>query len=277
MIRYFGLSILLAFSSLTLAEDYAPNWQTNGSLVAVARANPNALMFQASRNKKYSYSFSEALNVEDGYIQFGAVGRVSPASISAGGNIEWLPLAVLQFKLESEVIRYFGNFSNVLTFNNLSDDYSDEARLDLEDEARSSTVIHHKGDAILRAKVKSIVGRYVYTKEYFDFNSLGNGQFIYEPGYDLLMENKSYITTEKVEFFYDASESSDKPRLLGLFHENNEADSTNIELSKLGVQGFWSTELANEDVILLGQFGQHLKSRYREDEVFVTLGLVKRF
>lgn len=277
MIRYLGLSILLFSSSFSLAGAYTPHWQSNGSLVGVARGNSDALMFQASHNNKYSYSFNDAFNVEDGYIQFGAVGRVSPASISAGGNIEWLPLAILQFKLESEMIRYFGNFSNILTFDNLSDDYSDEARLDLEDDARSSTVIHHKGDAILRAKVKSIVGRYVYTKEYFDFDLSGGGEFIYEPGYDLLMENTSYITTQKVEFFYDASPSSAKPRLIGLFHETNEADSTNIELAKLGLQGFWSTELANEDVILLGQFGQHLKSRYREDEVFVTLGLVKRY
>lgn len=265
---------ILLSSPAAFSSEYVPHWQTNGSLVGVARGNSDALMFQGSYNKKYSYSFNESFNVEDGYIQFGTVGRVSPASVSAGGNIEWLPMAVLQFKLESELIQYFGNFSNVLTFENLTDNYSDDARADLEDDAQASTVIHHKGDAILRAKLKSVVGRYVYSKEYFDFDV--DGTYIYEPGYDLLMENQSYITTKKLEFFYDASNDSSRPKLIGLFHESNEADSTNMELTKVGVQSLWSSKLASEEVLLLGQFGQHLKSRYREDEVFLTIGIIKR-
>ena len=274
LLRWISICAWL-FLSLPSYGEYQPSWSNDKKLVLVGRLNPRALMIQGSWDKKYSYSFNDELGIEDGYFQYGAVSRLSPASAGVGGTIEWLPLVFLQLTAETEVVRYFGNFSNVLTFNTISDDYSDDARNDLEDQAQSSTLIHHKLDAVLRGKVGSIIGRYVYSSEYFDFDV--NGNLVYEPGYDLLMENKSYINTHKFEFFYEFPSAEGETKLLGVFHESNKADSTKLENTKLGLQTLWSDKLGSDPIKWLGQFGQHLKSRYRKDEYFVTVGLIKSF
>ena len=268
------LGVLWVLASQAFAE-FEPYWSTDKKWVLVGRLNPDALMVQGSWDRQYAYSYHPELSMVDGYLQYGAITRLSPASFSIGGNLEWLPLPILQLKAESEVIRYFGNFSNVLTFDAVTDDYSDEARDQLEDEAQSSTVFHHKVDAILRAKIGSIIGRYVYTSEWFDFDV--EGTLIYEPGYDLLMENAAQIDTQKLEVFYQFPSLESEKKLLGVFHETNESLSVNMKNTKIGMQSLWSDQVYGEQIKWLWQFGQHLTSKYREDEFFVTVGIIKGF
>jgi len=235
------------------------------------------LMLEVAKGERLNYHYSEQLDMIDGFVEYAGAVRVSPASSSVVFKGQWLPLAVLKFNGEAEYGRYFGNFSNVLLFDDANADYSDQARKDLEDGAQAAWFSRYKFEAVLRARLGPVVGRYVASSEYFDFDVDDQGQFIYEPSYDLLIKNRDTVEVTKWELFYALPSVAAGKRLIGIFHETNDATSSETRQKKLGFQSLWGQNTYGHDVLWVAQLAYHTESRYREDEWMGTLGLIKPF
>ncbi len=275
MIQTVLLSLLMLLALPSYASEYQPHWENKGAFLAITRSNPDILLFAAGGARKLSYSFDDELGIESGYIQFGSSVAISPATKGISLNLEWLPLAFLQFKNQTDYTHFNGEYSNILTFDSADDNFSDKAREDREDDAQSGVLVHNKFDAQLRGKIGDIVGLYTRSIDHYDFDV--EGELVYEAGYDLLVENDGDIETVKWQFFYDFKSEPDRKKLIGVFHELNDSVSAGIKQRKQGVEMVWPFSFDSGEYTMMSQLGVHIDSVNREGEYFATFVLIKPF
>jgi len=252
-------------------------WHDQARGLLISRLNPDVLILEMAKGERLDYHYSTALDMVDGSFEYAGAVRLSPASGSALLKLQWLPVAFFKLNSEAEWGRYYGNFSNVLLFDGADADYSDERRETLEDDAQAAWFSRYKLEGVLRAKVGPVVARYSAAQEYFDYDVNDQGRFIYEPSYDLLIQNQDTVDISKLELFYAFPSVAAGKRLVGLFFESNESDSANIQQEKLGLQSLWGQRTFEHDVLWVGQLAKHIDSRYRENEWMLTLGIIKPF
>lgn len=235
--------------------------------------NPLGLSASLKGYQRHIYNRSDNILWDGLYYQYGAQGSVTPAYGKMGLHLEWMPIALVQLRIQSERYFFSGSFGSLLEFpanNSPFDDDDIEAR---EGEERADTGSRNMFSLILRAKLATFVIRNVTELARYEFP--GNGPYFLEREYELLMAKQEELFANQLYLFYDGSDAAGT-LYLGPYHDYVRLAESGQHRERVGLTVFREYQKA------LGSFqsprwylqmGRYLQEPNRDGEYYLVAGV----
>ena len=201
-----ALLVLSAFASPAMAEEgnEAAAWRPPQHRLlyrnlTVGRINP--LGFQDGLELTYRYRLmdSDSILFRDSFVGLGATAMLTPAFTRLGLVAQAQPLAILYLEAKWQFAGWYGNFDNLQTYDDPTDDFSDAARGASEGGATIGWELDLTAE--LRLKVGPLVVRsrltFIHT-EMTPPQRPGDTHY-YDPLYDLLMPTSGWALTNDAD------------------------------------------------------------------------------
>lgn len=248
-------------------------WVTSVDLAA--GDNPTTLALLAETRYRHIYH-QDSFPLWDGlYRQGGFQINVTPAFGRIGAHAEWLPIAILQLRLQYDRYHFFGQYGSQLSYG-----AGDEPFGDKEIETRKGEEKTGTGNRILfQPTLQMKFGRYIVRNriDYAVYTFSGKGPFYHEWEYDTLLKTSDNLFANQLMFFYEfISKSNGKRLLFGPYHEYVRASHAKLVRTRMGANLYYSPMakyLGFNQPRIWAQAGWNLRDRNRDDEFFFVTGI----
>ena len=249
--------------------------RTTASVDTAARIAPSGIMLFAGVVRRWSVDDGDSVLLRGRYLEVGGAIGVNPAYSQGSLHVEWVPLAVLQLRVQYDLYGFFGANGALLQFPSASSRFGD-------DEIKVAKGSEHTGlghrvlvSPVLRLRAGRVVLRSQTDVAWFALSS-SDGWF-YEWEYDTLVAHSDLVVSNRtallVELWRGAGEST---LLAGPAYEVTHAMEADITRQRAEGVVFWSP------VEKLGAFsrprlfmvaGVDLVDRNRRHDPFAIVGL----
>ena len=237
--------------------------------------NPATLALLAETRYRHIYRRDSSPLWNGLYTQGGFQLSVTPAFGRIGAHIEWLPIAILQLRLQYDRYHFFGQYGSLLSYGS-----GDVAFGDDEIEARKGEEKTGTGDRILfQPTLQMKFGPYIIRNriDYAAYSFSGEGPFYHEWEYDTLLMTNDHLFANQLMFYYEfISKSDGEHLLLGPFHEYVRASHAKLVRTRVGANLYYAPAakyFGFNQPRIWGQAGWNLKDRNRDDELFFVIGI----
>ena len=148
--------------------------------------NPLGIQVIASLDRRYVYDIDEQRHIEWSYVQAGLQAMVSPAIASGGVHMDWTPAAVLNLRLQADVIGYYGIMGALRQFDDRPKHFDADRNADsLPGHDRTGAAFRVMLQPTLALQVSKVILRDQCNVSLYQF--VGSGRFFYDYENDTLM------------------------------------------------------------------------------------------
>lgn len=265
-------SIVLSAEKETTMK-LADEWVT--SVDIAAGDNPATVGLLAETHYRHIYRRDSSPLWDGLYTQGGLQLSMTPAFGKIGAHIEWLPIGILQLRLQYDHYRFFGQHGSRLSYGS-----GDEAFGDKEIEARKGEEETGTGNRVLlQPTLQMKFGRYIVRDriDYAAYTFSGEGPFYHEWEYDTLLSTSDHLFANQLMIFYEfIPRSNGKYLLFGPYHEYVRASHAKLVRRRIGANLYYepaSEYLGFNQPRIWAQAGRNLQDRNRDDELFFVVGI----
>ena len=240
-----------------------------------AAYNPAAVAIKARAFTQYTYHRSRSPLWNDLYVQAGVQNLTNPAFISAGGHIEWMPIAIFKLRAQYDHLFFNGAFGSLLDFATAGEAYGDE----VQSQRRGSEVTGHANRFSVHPTLRAKAGRFIFRNaaNFYRLYFPEGGPFYLDKEYDILVGQVDTLVSNKLFLMYDWGEPRLKQQKLGgLYYEYTHSDKAKLTRQRLGVIWFQSP-FANYAFLdrprwyILSAY--NLTDRNRGQSIYLALGI----
>lgn len=248
------------------------NWGV--SLDLGAGKNPDTLIFVGELRYRNIYRRDKSPLWDGLYTQGGFQLRVSPAFGKAGVHVEWLPIAILQLRLQYDRYAFFAKHGSLLAYASGDEPFDDdviEARRGEEKVGAADRILFQP---TLRLKLGHWLVRNKTDFALFEFS--GKGPYYHERGYDTLLKINDRLLYNQLMLLYEFIHNEEgKTLLFGPFHEYLQTSHAGLERSLVGLSVYFVPRekyRSFKTPRFWLQAGQYLQDRNRDNEFYFLAG-----
>jgi len=249
--------------------------RTTAYVDTVARVSPSGVMLFAGVLRRWNVADGDGVLFHGRYLELGGAIGVNPAYSQASAHLEWVPIAVLQLRLQYDLYGFFGANGALLQFPSASSRFGND---EIKAAGGSETTgLGHRVlvSPVLRLRAGPVVLRSQTDVAWFRLSS-SDGWF-YEWEYDTLVAHSDFVVSNRsavlLELWHGAGEAT---LLAGPAYEITHAFDAAITRQRAEGVVFWSPvdtlgAFARPRVFAVG--GVDLMDRNRRHDPFVILGV----
>ncbi len=268
IIAIISLSILMSQSTMAL------NNETNlAEIDLVGLYNPLGLSLASKVYWRNEYR-QDASPLWDGlYYQAGAQLRFTPAYSQAGLHIEWLPVAVIQLKLQYDRLYFSGDFGSLLSFSSADQPFDDNDLEAREGEEVSTYASRMAIGVTLQARVNKFIVRNILEQINYEFP--GNGPFYLEREFELLLATDDQLLSNQLYLLVE-NKNEHRDQYIGPYHDYVHVDKSGLTRERLGLtwlQQYKRSIAGLQEPRWYIQAGYYLQDPNRKDELYFILGI----
>lgn len=251
--------------------------QNDASLDLALGLNPKTLALLGEVRHRHIYHESNSLLWDKLYLQQGLQFTLSPAFANAGAHLEWLPIAVLQLRLQYDRYHFFGRHGSLLRYSSGSEAFGDDEIEARQGEEKSGNAGRLLFQPILRAQIGGFIFRNKTDVALFDFS--GPGPYYHEWEYDTLLKTHDRLVRNQTLLLYETRYRG-KTLLLGPLYEHMRSFHAGLKRKRLALSGYliYQNPLHGlQQPRLWLQLGRYLTDRNREGEYYLLSGVGANF
>ena len=201
--------------------------------------NPTTLALLAETRYRHIYRRDSSPFWDGLYAQGGFQLGMTPVFGRIGAHIEWLPIAILQLRLQYDHYHFFGRYGSLLPYGSDNAAFGDD-----EIKARKGEEITGTGDRILfQPSLQMKFGPYIIRDriDYSAYTFSGEGPFYHEWEYDTLLTTNDHLFVNQLMFFYGfIPNSNGKYLLFGPFHEYVRASHAKLVRTRVSANLYYA-------------------------------------
>ncbi|MDH5179476.1 MAG: hypothetical protein OEY07_07400 [Gammaproteobacteria bacterium] len=267
------LFVLLVLTALPLWAEESPTDIRRTEVDLLGLYNPLGISIAIKGYQRRIYQQSDDPLWDGLYYQYGLQANINPAFIRAGVHLEWLPLAVLQLRLQSDRLYFSGNNGSLLAFPAPTAPFDDDDLKLREGQEVWGEGRRHQAGLTLRAKFGRFIIRNV--ADVVDFEFPGRGPFYLEREYELLLAVSDRVYSNQIYLLYDIRHA-DGFSYLGPYHHYVRVRESEQRREQLGIT--WYREFRQPRFGFAAprcylQIGQYLQEPNRTDEGYLIVGI----
>ncbi|MDH5446971.1 MAG: hypothetical protein OEY52_15595 [Gammaproteobacteria bacterium] len=267
------LSTLFIISIVLSSRVYSEEDLLRVEMDAVGLYNPMGLSFSASAYYRDNYEINDSILWNQLYWQTGGQIAANPAYQRAGVHFEWVPITVLQARIQYDRYYFSGDYGTLLTFNNTDGPFGDDEIKAREGEEQSGYGDRYLSSITLRAKLGNVVIRNVSQLSKYEFPGLG--PYYLEREYELLMAQTDYLFSNQFYLLFESQNNKGRKRFFGPYYDYVRVRETRLERERLGVTFYQENSSAwgfLNSTRWYVQGGVYLTERNRQDEAYLVVG-----
>ena len=205
----------------------------------IARANPLGFAAQLLAGVELPYGGVDATYGPRAHLRAGVVTVLSPASVSGGLQLEWMPALFAVLSLRAELYGFFGANAGLLSFARADDDFGPSTlseRMQRDAEVASGQRLLF--EPLLRAKLGGLVLRVQGKLAYHYFS--GRGPLFYEAEHDTLLRRHDLLLGGSAAALWQVYQRGrHRTLLLGARYEVHHGLRAGLGRQRLGAVAFW--------------------------------------
>ena len=237
-------------------------------------ANPSGLDVSMGAWYRYIYHSDNSPLWNGLYVKGGGELSFNPAYGQVGIYLEWMPISILQMRVQFDRFSFFGRDGSLLTFDN-----GDEPFGDADIRKRSGQEITGQADRLMfQPTLMGELGRYVLENEttfaLYSFDQ--TGPYFWDQEYDTLLKKDDRLIANNISVLYDfVPKEQNEKFLVGPTFEVVHAFSADLTRERLGLSIYFEPVTRRS---IFGyvqhprfylQTGINIKDRNREDQFFL--------
>lgn len=275
MIYLFALGIGVDAVASEERLDITPASTWEASLDIAVGQNPAALAIAGETRYRDIYRLDNSPMWDGLYTQGGFQFSVTPAFGRAGVHVEWLPIAILQLRLQYDHYAFFGQHGSLLNYASGDELFGDDVIKARKGEEKTGTANRLLFQPTLRLKF----GPYIIRNkaEYALFKISGKGPYYHEWEYDALLKTSDRLFFNQLLLMYELiQDEKGKTLLIGPFHEYMQTSHADLERTRVGLSVYFVPRkkyLSFRHPRIWIQAGKYLKDRNRDDEFYFLAGV----
>lgn len=264
---------------LALAEDAQtdslPVRSWSSSLDLAGGGNPATLVFVGEARYRNVYRLDKSSLWNDLYIQGGFQLSVTPAYAKAGMHIEWLPIAILQLRLQYDRYAFFAQHGSLLAYASGDEPFGDDVIKSRRGEEKTGSANRVLFQPALRMKYGSYIIRNKSDFALFEFS--GKGPYYHEWEYDVLLKTDDRLLNNQFMLLYELIQNENgRTLLVGPYHEYLTTSHANLERSRAGLSLYFvpveRIRVFHQPRLWI-QAGRYLQDRNRDNEIYFLAGV----
>lgn len=269
-------SALSSFSSPTIGgEDSTPQANTSweGSLDLAAGTNPTTLALLTEVRRRHIYHQDSSPLWDGLYTQLGGQLSMSPAFANLGLHAEWLPIAVMQLRLQYDRYHFFGRYGSLLRYDSGDEPFGDASIEARSGEEKSGNAQRLLFQPTLRLRFGPYLIRNKTDLALFDFS--GPGPYYHEWEYDTLLKTQDRLVRNQSLLLYALQDDHQATILVGPEYEYLRTSHAKLTRKRLGLSGYLiskQTFSRFRQPRLWLQLGRYLEDRNREGGNYLLAG-----
>ena len=271
--------LALEFGGIAVASegqsDSLPAKAWGASFDIAAGDNPATLAIVGEAQYRNVYRLDNSPLWDGLYTQGGFQFSVTPAFGRAGAHLEWLPIAILQLRLQYDRYAFFGQHGSLLSYASGDEPFGDDVIKARKGEEKTDTANRILLQPTLRLKFGPYILRNKSEIALFEFD--GKGPYYHEWEYDTLLKTSDRLFFNQLMLLYEVIKNEKgKTLLLGPFHEYLRTSHAGLERTRVGLSAYFVPKnkfLSFNRPRLWVQAGRYLKDRNRDDEFYFLAGV----
>jgi hypothetical protein len=266
---------LLGTLALVPTRSSASVGTTMISADVVGRHGPAGVMLFAGGARRWTQEDGRSPLEQGRYVQLGASVGVNPAYAQGSVAAEWVPVAVLQLRLQYDAFAFFGANGALLQLPSKDAAFGrdDLDALSGEEEARLGHRVMFS--PVLRAKLGPIVLRNQTELDWYRLS--GTDGWYYEWEHDTLLDESDWLIANGTTVFFELWDGPGEATFLaGPTYDLTRAGGAGITRQRAGVSLYFAPTarwLGLHRVRVHALAGVNLSDRNREGQPFAVLGL----
>ncbi|MCK5335590.1 MAG: hypothetical protein KAQ67_05480 [Gammaproteobacteria bacterium] len=267
--------ILISNNIFCSAAEVDEDTFTRLELDLISLYNPLGISVSANGFYRKVYRHDESALWNGLYYQAGAQANLNPAFARAGIHVEWMPIAILQLRLQYDRLRFSGSNGSLLSFASSNELFGDD-----ELESREGQEVSGYGDRsllklTLRAQFANTIVRNVTDLSHYKFP--GAGPYYLEREYEILMAAEDDVVSNQLFLLFESKIDNGKiKRYIGPYHDYVHVRQSDLTRERLGLTWFQEYEttlgIFNKPRWYI-QLGSYLKDQNRQDEIYLVFGI----
>lgn len=238
LIAHVTVPFRLLAAVLMLVALPAPAFSGNVSSVleldTAARLNPLGAAFYLNAYQRNVYQRHPSTLWDGLYVQGGVQANINGAFVRAGLYLEWMPIAVLQLRVQLDRYHFNGSYGSLLAFDDVDSAYGDEVLAGREGDEQTAYGSRYSLRPTLRAKF----GHYIVRNEinYYHYRFPGAGPYYLDRESEILLAQKDDLFLNNLNLLYEMNgENGGTRSLAGPFYEYARARESGIMRQLLGI------------------------------------------
>jgi hypothetical protein len=248
-------------------DQHPSPWAASLDLAAGDNPTTLALLGEVFRRKIYHRDPSP---LWDGlYYQGGAQFTLTPAFGRLGVHFQWLPVAVMQLRLQLDHYEFFGRYGSLLSYASGHEPYGDHAIETRKGEETTGNARRLLLQPTLQAKWGRVILRNITDLAVFDFS--GPGPYYHEWEYDVLLKTRDRLLRNRLMLLYEINnQKSNNAFLLGPMVNVMRSYHAGIKRTSLGAMAYL---FMNQKFRLWLQVARYSNDPNRDNEAYFLAGL----
>jgi hypothetical protein len=241
----------------------------------VGRYGPAGAMLFTGVARRWSEEDGASVLARGRYAQVSAAAGVNAAYAQAALAVEWVPLAVLQLRLEYDLDGFFGAHGALLRLPSKDARFGTSELRALAGHEESGVGHRVMFSPVVRARLGRLVLRNQTDLDWYAFARPAG--WYYESEYDTLLARRDWLVANRTVLFADLLDGRPGATLLvGPMYDVTRSDAAAIVRQRTGAALFFAPAgawLGFDRVSVYALGGVNLSDRNRAGEPFAVLGL----
>jgi hypothetical protein len=242
------------------------------SLDLAAGDNPTTLAFLGEVYRRKIYHRDPSPLWDGLYYQGGAQFTLTPAFGRLGIHVQWLPVAVLQLRLQFDHYDFFGRYGSLLSYASAREPYGDHVIESRKGEETTGNARRLLLQPTLQAKWGPLILRNMTDLAVFDFS--GSGPYYHEWEYDVLLKTRDRLVRNRLMLLYEIDYKNTNTFLLGPVMDVMRSYHAGIKRTSLGAMAYL---FINKKYRLWLQVARYSNDPNRDNEAYFLTGIGSDF
>jgi hypothetical protein len=239
------------------------------------RLAPTGIMVFSGVLRRWKVADGDGALLRGRYLELGGAVGVNPAYSQGGAHLEWVPIAILQLRLQYDLYGFFGANGGLLSFPSAMSRFGD-------DEIKAAGGSENTGlgqrllfSPVLRARAGRVLLRSQTDVAWFALSSMSG--WFYEAEYDTLVSHSDLVVSNRTALMFELWRGAGESTLLaGPAYEVTHAFAADLGRQRAEGVVFWSPvetfgAFARPRLFAVG--GMNLVDRNRRHDPFVIVGM----